>query len=153
MNSILIFREWCIALLFMTTSLYISNGFNLELVSRLPRQIQPLNFHSYHLNRIHDGDYRLFSSPIGNYSFMKSGKVFLIGSKLSKIAKAIIFAPYSIRPRIIPKILSRFLHRLVVSQSQFVSGLQVNIRTGSSMEIIRGKVSSIELKFDKICYG
>lgn len=58
-----------------------------------------------------------------------------------------------IRPRILPSFVARLLKQIVISRSEFVSGLRLKINSGSSLDIVMGKISDIEMKFEKICYG
>ena len=57
------------------------------------------------------------------------------------------------RKPIFAHFVSWILRRLVETRTQFVSGLEVNVLSHSNRDILRGRVDTLELKFDKIAYG
>lgn len=57
------------------------------------------------------------------------------------------------RKPIFAHFVSWILRRLVETRTQFVSGLEVNVLSHSNRDILRGRVNTLELKFDKIAYG
>ena len=57
------------------------------------------------------------------------------------------------RKPIFAHFISWILRRLVETRTQFVSGLEVNVLSPSNRDILRGRVNTLELKFDKIAYG
>lgn len=57
------------------------------------------------------------------------------------------------RKPILSRFVSWILRRVVQSSSQFVSGLKIDVAANSNFDIIRGRVKSVQLKFDKICFG
>jgi hypothetical protein len=48
---------------------------------------------------------------------------------------------------------SWILKKLVFTRTQFVSGLEVHVLSPSNRDILRGRVDTLELKFDKLAYG
>jgi hypothetical protein len=48
---------------------------------------------------------------------------------------------------------SWILKKLVFTRTQFVSGLEVHVLSPSNRDILRGRVDTLELKFDKVAYG
>lgn len=48
---------------------------------------------------------------------------------------------------------SWILKKLVFTRTQFVSGLEVHVLSPSNRAILRGRVDTLELKFDKVAYG
>lgn len=57
------------------------------------------------------------------------------------------------RKPIFAHFVSWILRRLVETRTQFVSGLEVNVLSPSNRDILRGRVNTLEVKFDKIAYG
>lgn len=57
------------------------------------------------------------------------------------------------RKPIFARFVSWILRRLVETRTEFVSGLEVNVLSNSNRDILRGRVDTLELKFDKIAYG
>ena len=56
-----------------------------------------------------------------------------------------------------PVLAARFvtwsLRKLIAARTQFVSGLDVNVLSRSNKHVFRGKISAIEIKFDRIAFG
>lgn len=57
------------------------------------------------------------------------------------------------RKPIFARFVSWILRRLVETRTEYVSGLEVNVLSNSNRDILRGRVDTLELKFDKIAYG
>jgi len=51
------------------------------------------------------------------------------------------------------RFVSWLLHRFVTSRTQFVQNLQINVLVPSNRHIIRGRIDTLELKFDKIIFA
>ena len=51
------------------------------------------------------------------------------------------------------RLVSWMLHRFVASRTQFVSGLEVNVLVPSNRHIIRGRIDTLELKFEKMIFA
>ena len=56
-------------------------------------------------------------------------------------------------PVLFGRILAAALMRIVRRRTDEVSGLQIKVIAGSNHDIVRGKVDTIEMKFDKISYA
>lgn len=54
---------------------------------------------------------------------------------------------------ILSRVLAWVVHKVVVSKTEFVSGLKIKVQSYSSMDIIRGKINLVDMTFDKICFG
>eukprot|EP01041_Mallomonas_annulata_P010927 gene10927-22810_t len=57
------------------------------------------------------------------------------------------------RPSFAARLLAWFLKSLIEPRTKFVSGLVVKVFSSSNRDILRGKVGSLEIKFDSIAYS
>jgi hypothetical protein len=67
----------------------------------------------------------------------------VFGENLPKVDNKPLFA----------RLVSWVVKRLVETRTQFVSGLSVDVLSNSNRDIIRGRVDTLEMKFDKIAFG
>ena len=57
------------------------------------------------------------------------------------------------RPVLLARFVSWILKKVVQAKTKFVEGLEISIGCASNRQILRGKVDTVELKFDKIAFG
>lgn len=56
------------------------------------------------------------------------------------------------KQKILGRIISWVLSKIIVSRSEYVTGLELNIWSQRNLDILRGKIDAMEMKFDKICF-
>jgi len=57
------------------------------------------------------------------------------------------------KPVVLARFVSWILKKIVQAKTKFVEGLEVSIGSASNRQILRGKVDTVEMKFDKIAFG
>lgn len=60
-------------------------------------------------------------------------------------------APF--KPLFIARVITWALRKLVRSRTEYVQGLDIEVSSSSNRQLIRGKVDTIDMKFDKISYA
>jgi hypothetical protein len=54
---------------------------------------------------------------------------------------------------VLSNFLSWIVRRLVQGRTEFVSGLNVKVKSSSNFAILRGNVSGVDISFDKVCFN